>query len=620
MSKNKKLLNSLIEINKKMLPFFSNPIILKRINDQKKNKDLNSLNPQKKLIYKIIKLNENLVKFTTSIKNYNLNLDLFFLSNIASNKTEFILFTRNNFFYSIKYRLSNIMYKIEKLLPVLKFYSLLNNINLFAPKRLLKPQSYIRFTHSVIQLNNKFKFKKDSSSLPRTQRKETPSGILKNAGLTETLNTDNFISSSFSTTVKKGKTVRHPSRREQKRGNIFGNQPVLERSKGADNLLTMALPTLNSTSLSLKNSKSNLGKIKVDTSMDNTREKVLIKINTHSDQYSNSIIQLHNSENARSIKYFLLKLDNLLNEVENMINIKNKLIKIIKIKNISNLDGNDLELVKSNTSPSSVPLSAHLYGYGSGSSSPKGGEGFTLPTTLRNTYPALPYGSRSEEGEPQSIKEKDELLQHLTEQEQQISGVQINKNLSGSAEVLRPSNQNVKTLRLEIKKINSNNDNINIETYPLLVEADMVKENKIKIERVMQTQPIKSLRQAVELGSVGEKIGANVVFNADKDIINENSNPVDLLYFNNNLKKPVINQYLKSMSTYNMITNGTILYYSNIIGFNFKNRVRAYLPFIKSISPISHCGDDSSLSTSNPSFLHDNGSSLHHNQKGGGEL
>ena len=38
------------------------------------------------------------------------------------------------------------------------------------------------------------------------------------------------------------------------------------------------------------------------------------------------------------------------------------------------------------------------------------------------------------------------------------------------------------------------------------------------------------------------------------------------------------------MSTYNMITNGTILYYSNIIGFNFKKRIRAYLPFIKSIS------------------------------------
>ena len=71
----KKPLNSLIDIDKKILPFFSNPIVLKRISDQKKNKNLNLLNPQKKLIYKIIKLNENLVKISTSIEKYNLNLD-----------------------------------------------------------------------------------------------------------------------------------------------------------------------------------------------------------------------------------------------------------------------------------------------------------------------------------------------------------------------------------------------------------------------------------------------------------------------------------------------------------------------------------------------------------------
>ena len=63
-----------------------------------------------------------------------------------------------------------------------------------------------------------------------------------------------------------------------------------------------------------------------------------------------------------------------------------------------------------------------------------------------------------------------------------------------------------------------------------------------------------------------------------------------MLYFNNNINKPVINQYLKSMSTYNMITNGTILYYSNIIGFNFKKRIRAYLPFIKSVPVINLLG------------------------------
>ena len=112
----KKPLNSLIEIDKKILPFFSSPIILKRISDQKKNIDLNKLNPQKKLIYKIIKLNEKLVKFSASMKKYNLDLDSFFLpaqneklsptKNLGSggNNSEFILFVRNNLYYNLKLR------------------------------------------------------------------------------------------------------------------------------------------------------------------------------------------------------------------------------------------------------------------------------------------------------------------------------------------------------------------------------------------------------------------------------------------------------------------------------------------------------------------------------------
>jgi len=194
----KQPLNSIIDIDKKILPFFSSPIILKRISDQKKNKNLNLLNPQKKLIYKIIKLNENLVKFSTSIKIYNLNLDSFFLSNQyansnhvepkdsasltipakpfqaeieslgledrdnnlninVGNKSEFILFIRNKLYYNLKYRLSNILYKVERFKTIFKFHSLLNNINLFVPKRLFKPQPFIRLTYRILRINNNFK-------------------------------------------------------------------------------------------------------------------------------------------------------------------------------------------------------------------------------------------------------------------------------------------------------------------------------------------------------------------------------------------------------------------------------------------------------------------------------
>nr|YP_004376400.1 ribosomal protein S3 [Moniliophthora roreri]ADO51583.1 ribosomal protein S3 [Moniliophthora roreri] len=76
---------------------------------------------------------------------------------------------------------------------------------------------------------------------------------------------------------------------------------------------------------------------------------------------------------------------------------------------------------------------------------------------------------------------------------------------------------------------------------------------------------------AAEVLSLQDKGIFTKKFDCELDTISLNSNPVDLLYFNNNINQPVINQYLKSMSSYNMITNGTIMYFSNIIGYNFYN-------------------------------------------------
>jgi hypothetical protein len=61
-------------------------------------------------------------------------------------------------------------------------------------------------------------------------------------------------------------------------------------------------------------------------------------------------------------------------------------------------------------------------------------------------------------------------------------------------------------------------------------------------------------------------------FDFKKDPVSINSNPVNILYFNNNMNKPIINQYLKSMSIFNTISKGSIMYFSNIIGYNFHNK------------------------------------------------
>jgi hypothetical protein len=61
-------------------------------------------------------------------------------------------------------------------------------------------------------------------------------------------------------------------------------------------------------------------------------------------------------------------------------------------------------------------------------------------------------------------------------------------------------------------------------------------------------------------------------FDCKIDPISVNSNPVNILYFNNNMNKPIINQYLKSMSIFNTTSKGSIMYFSNIIGYNFYNK------------------------------------------------
>jgi hypothetical protein len=107
-------------------------------------------------------------------------------------------------------------------------------------------------------------------------------------------------------------------------------------------------------------------------------------------------------------------------------------------------------------------------------------------------------------------------------------------------------------------KTNKNNNNF----YELLLEntknkltqnrtiLSKIKSNQIKIE-----QTIKSITTINK-------------FNCKTDPIPVNSNPISIFYNDLN-KNPILNQYLKSMSIYNMKNKGIFIIYSNIIGFNF---------------------------------------------------
>jgi hypothetical protein len=290
------------------------------------------------------------------------------------------------------------------------------------------------------------------------------------------------------------------------------------------------------------------------------RSKVLIKINEYNDESSmlQSPIQLHKFENGRSIKYILNKLNTLLNEIDNIIFIKNILIKVLKIKNIKNMQ------------PAASEASEQYNSFND--------NGLVHVDSKASATKIIP-----------NVR-KDLGLPTPAQQNEAVSQQDIQPSYS---------NQSVKNLRLKIKKINSSlsaklkSNSEGVSFSPLPLENGMVKDNIIKIERASLSNlggaggdakfsAAKAYNSIV--GQPSLLINNETISFGEKDIINENSNPVDLLYFNNNLQKPIINQYIKSMSTYNMITNGTILYYSNIIGFNFKKRIRAYLPFIKSVS------------------------------------
>jgi len=107
-------------IEKRILPFFSVPVMLKKVSDKKKNKNYNSIIPQKKLFYKVEIMNKKLNKLVNSIHKYNLNLNSF-----KGNKLDFILFLRENLYFNLKIRLSNISYKIN--LIKLIYSTLINN-------------------------------------------------------------------------------------------------------------------------------------------------------------------------------------------------------------------------------------------------------------------------------------------------------------------------------------------------------------------------------------------------------------------------------------------------------------------------------------------------------------
>ena len=107
---------------KRILPLFSNPVILKKISDIKKYKNFSSIIPQKKLMYRVVKINKKLNNLVKPIHFYSLTLNKF-----KGNKLDFILFLRDSLYLNLKSRLSNISYKITLIKLI---YSIFNSMQM----------------------------------------------------------------------------------------------------------------------------------------------------------------------------------------------------------------------------------------------------------------------------------------------------------------------------------------------------------------------------------------------------------------------------------------------------------------------------------------------------------
>lgn len=134
-----------IILDKRILPLFKTPIILKQLNETKRNKyNINLNNRSPNFRFRLITLKEILDIFLMGTYLYNYNLNTFL--NKYNNK-DLILQLKMDDNYKLNNRVTNYFYIINKFIPFFKIRSLIYNIRLFLPKRLLKPHPYIKFKY-----------------------------------------------------------------------------------------------------------------------------------------------------------------------------------------------------------------------------------------------------------------------------------------------------------------------------------------------------------------------------------------------------------------------------------------------------------------------------------------
>jgi hypothetical protein len=647
------------QIDKRILPFFSVSVILKNISDKKKYKNLNFLNHQKKLIYKIIKINKKLEKLVESIKKYNLNLNSF-----KGSKLDFILFLRNNLYFNLKICFSNILYKIDLIKAV--YNSTINNNNSINNNNFfnLSKIERLKILLKKVDINKKFystgtvannktikeRFKSRSSSKSNSTSKSSdleiehshfhklPADLSLTANLMKPKKKKNKIRTSAApvpffnkgkvSLLKKNKGFDWSFLRNtvyKKNKNINKTSTSTVSSKiikyffatpkkifwSAENIITILnnyatlmkyrslFPSANvlKSRVGIKNIKhlfihSNKRLLKSQSLI---KSYFLQKLSKDKEgfcacpEFYNSI-KLFCKSKETEIKYLLFNLNNLIKKIEyiiNIININENFVKKIKLINSYAAKRYYKNKIKKKNYVASVaaenyPLKA-IYNIKNQINSNinnranqrnkiamrpfliKGGKSFILSDNNNNTdlYLQISKGGGSHRWNA--------LLKNFSSS----STLSDNNNYNNYNNYINSDNNIQKKRRLNSK------DNI--------IVNKQVPENLIKIEKTIKTitnddnnykfyynqynnYNNNNNNNNKEYPSIKLKGIITKNFDWKIDPISVNSNPVNVLYFNNNMNKPIINHYLKSMSIYNMISKGTIMYFNNIIAYSWNKK------------------------------------------------
>jgi len=137
-------------------------------------------------------------------------------------------------------------------------------------------------------------------------------------------------------------------------------------------------------------------------------------------------------------------------------------------------------------------------------------------------------------------------------------------------EVINKKKSLLEELKLKKEKKNNYDNLLNLNNNKIKSDLSfnqIKKNNEIKIRNTR-----KSILNSSHFDS-NEAFGSFVSFGAigDKNLNNNYSSPVEIMYYNNIINKPIIHKYLKEMSKFNMLRKGIFIYYNNLIGFNFNN-------------------------------------------------